>query len=132
MNDPAVVIFGTHYLVMLGGRAHVVGKDRACACPAHDKSEAVYIVARYLAAGGARAPDVVPVPPRIRPTPLPPCPICGAEVVPDYVLDRAQYGRGWRCTEGGYTHLWMHRYGHLKEWYCGEGARRHAIFIADV
>ena len=52
-------------------------------------------------------------------------------MVVDHVLDRLKHGPGWRCTEGGYAHLFLHRYGHLKAWFCGEGARRHAMFLPD-
>ena len=53
-----VRILGNQYLVVLDGRSHVVGKDRRChTC--HDECTAVAEVARYLKAGGQRAPDTV-------------------------------------------------------------------------
>lgn len=125
-----VRILGSQYLVVMDGHSHVVGKDRRCHTCNDGQCTAVNEVALYLKAGGQRAPDAVP--PRARaPDPLPPCPICGAPVVVDHVLDRLKHGRGWRCTEGGYAHLFLHRYGHLKAWFCGEGARRHAMFLPD-
>ena len=124
-----VRILGNQYLVVFDGQTHVVGKDRRChTC--NDECTAVAEVARYLKAGGQRAPDIVPTRARTS-SPLPPCPICGAAVVVDHVLDRLKYGPGWRCSEGGYAHLFLHRYGHLKAWFCGEGARRHAMFVPD-
>ena len=141
-QDPApavtarVRILGNQYLVVLDGHSHVVGKDRRChTC--NDECMAVAEVARYLKAGGQRAPDAVS-PIRGSTTarartlaPLPACPVCGAPVVVDHVLDRLKHGVGWRCTEGGYAHLFLHRYGYLKAWFCGEGARRHAMFLPD-
>lgn len=127
---PQVRILGNQYLVVLDGRSHVVGKDRRCHTCDDSRCPAVSHVARYLKAGGQRAPDTVPT--RARgPNPLPPCPICGARVVADHVLDHLQHGPGWRCTEGGYAHLFLHHYGHLRAWFCGEGARRHAMFLPD-
>ena len=124
-----VRILGNQYLVVIDGHSHVVGKDRRChTC--NDECMAVDQVARYLKAGGRRAPDSVPTWART-PDPLPPCPICGAAVIVDHILDRLKHGPGWRCSEGGYAHLFLHRYGHLKAWFCGEGARRHAMFLPD-
>jgi len=126
-----VRILGNQYLVTTD-EVHIVGKDKKChTC--RDNGEpcpAVYAVARYLKAGGQRAPDAVPTRART-PDPLSPCPICGAAVIVDHVLDRLRHGPGWRCTEGGYAHLFLHRYGHLKAWFCDEGARRHAMFLPD-
>lgn len=124
-----VSIIGTHYLVVdVDGGMHMINKNHECS--KHGAGcKAVWVVARYLLDGGARAPDTLPSPPRIRPTPLPPCPICGAEVEPDYVLDRAQHGRGWRCTVGGYAHLFLYRYPNVRKWFCEEGAKRHEMFI---
>lgn len=129
-----VQILGTQYLVIIDGKSHIVGKDKKChTCG--DKGEtcpAVYAVARYLREGGARAPDALPTPPRRKPEPpLSACPICGAAVERDAVMDNARRGLGWRCRAGGYVHLYLHRYDHLKAWYCGEGAKRHAMFIPD-
>ncbi len=128
-----VHILGTQYLVVIDDQTHVVGKDKRChTCPDEGTvCPAVYAVARYLKAGGPRAPDTLPAPPRARPQPLSPCPICGAPVQADHALDRAGRGPGWRCTEGGYAHLYLHRYPNAQKWFCGEGARRHSMFISD-
>jgi hypothetical protein len=51
-----VRILGNQYLVVLDGHSHVVGKDRRChTC--NDECTAVSEVARYLKAGGQRAPE---------------------------------------------------------------------------
>ena len=127
--SPQVRILGNQYLVVLDGHTHIVGKDRRChTC--NDVCTAVDQVAHYLKAGGQRAPDIVP--PRARvPNSLPLCPSCGAAVAVDHVLDHPKHGPGWRCTEGGYAHLFLHRYAHLKTWFCAEGKRRHAIFLPE-
>jgi len=132
-ENAVVRILGTRYMVTTDAGVHVVGKDKRChTCPDDGTiCPAVYAVARYLKAGGQRAPDELPAPPRAKSRSLPACPICGAPVQADHTLDRAERGPGWRCTEGGYAHLYMHRYGHLKEWFCGAGAERHAIFLPD-
>ena len=127
-HDPPVVIMGTHYVVVMDGRTHVVTKDRTCICEARESCPAVYVVARYLYAGGRRAPDVVPTR-RPSPAPLPPCPICGAAVQVDHALDREGRGPGWRCTVGGYAHLFLYRYPNVQKWFCEEGAKRHEVFI---
>ena len=132
-DTTSVRVIGTQYLVVLNGQSHVVGKDKRChTCP--DTGEvcpAVYAVARHLKEGGRRAPDTLSHPPRPPARALPACPICGSPVEAVPALDKVKDGRGWRCTEGGYAHFYLHRYGHLKEWFCGEGARRHAMFIPD-
>ena len=57
--SPQVHILGNQYLVVIDGQTHVVGKDRRChTC--NDECMAVDQVARYLKAGGRRAPDAVP------------------------------------------------------------------------
>ena len=135
MSSPttSVRIVGTQYLVVIDGHAHVVGKDRRChTCPDTGKvCPAVHAVARYLKEGGQRAPDTLPRPPGSAKRALPACPICSAPVEAVPSLDKAGRGPGWRCTQGGYEHLYLHRYGHLKDWFCGEGARRHARFLPD-
>jgi hypothetical protein len=132
-TNATVRVLGTQYLVVIDGHSHVVGKDKRChTCRNNgEPCPAVHAVARYLKAGGRRAPDTLPAPPRSAPKMLPVCPICGAEVERDVVLDDARRGPGWRCTEGGYEHLFLHRYSHLKAWFCGEGAKRHAMFLPD-
>lgn len=130
LSSAQVRILGNQYLVVIDGQSHIVSKDRRCHTCNDDQCTAVNEVARYLRAGGQRAPDRLPTQMRAS-NPLPPCPICGAAVVVDHVLDHPKYGPGWRCTEGGYAHLFLHRYGHLKAWFCGEGKRRHAMFLPD-
>ena len=127
-----VRILGDQYLVTMDGKSHVVGKDRMChTC--HDKCPAVLEVARHLRAGGRRAPDV----PQTRPRPpqpaaeLPPCPICGAQALRDRGMDHPRHGIGWKCAEGGYAHLYLARYGHLKDWFTREGRERHHMFVRD-
>lgn len=125
-KDPPVYIVGTDYLAVIDGKAHLVGKDRKChVCQPGQKCDAVKIVARYLKAGGQRAPDMLVSQRNVVDFK---CPVCGSDVTRDVVLDNWR-GIGWRCKQGGYAHLYQHRYGHLKEWYCSEGARRHEIFI---
>lgn len=126
-----VHILGTRYLAVVNGRLHIVGKDRRCHTCNDNQCEAVNEVARYLKAGGQRAPDKLPAAPGKHPLVLPACPICGAAVERDAVLDNAQHGPGWRCTAGGYEHLYLHRYAYLKAWFCGEGVKRHAMFLPD-
>ncbi|MBN1936761.1 MAG: hypothetical protein JW934_19020 [Anaerolineae bacterium] len=133
MNAAQVRILGTQYLVVIDGHSHVVGKDKRChTCPDDGTvCPAVYAVARYLKAGGPRAPSGAPAPPRAKSQLLPACPICGAPVEPDHALDRTGRGPGWRCTAGGYAHLYLHRYPNAEKWFCGEGARRHAMCLPD-
>ena len=127
-----VSILGDQYLVVMGDKRHVVGKDRVChTC--HDRCPAVREVARYLKAGGQRAPDVPALPPR-PPGPvgaLPPCPICGAEAVRAGGMDHPTRGLGWTCSASGNAHLYLARYGHLKEWFTREGRERHHMFVRD-
>ena len=127
-----VNILGSQYLVTMEGKQHVVGKDRRChTC--HDRCPAVTEVARCLKAGGRRAPDTVPTrphPPQPA-TELPPCPICGAKAARDRGMDHPRYGTGWKCTEGGCTHVYLARYGHLKDWFTREGRERHRMFVRD-
>ena len=131
-RPPSVRTLGTQYLVTLGdGSVHVVGKDKRChVC--HDRCQAVAVVRRHLQHGGQRAPDETPEPESkaIHCDPMPSsCPICGSPVARDTILDHRTRGTGWRCAQGGTAHLYQHRYAHLKAWFCGEGAKRHHMFI---
>jgi hypothetical protein len=82
---------------------HLVGKDRRCLCYQGASCPAVAVVAAYLKAGGARAPDpptgYFPVAPAA-------CPVCGAETIYDPHLSSKHRGAGWRCVNGGSLHYW--------------------------
>ena len=126
-----VNILGSQYLVSMEGKKHVVGKDRMChTC--HDRCPAVTEVARYLKAGGQRAPDTVPARPPQPATEMPPCPICGAKAARDRGMDHPKHGMGWKCTANGYAHLYLARYGHLKDWFTREGRERHWMFVRST
>ncbi len=92
-------VIGYTYLVDFGPstqpRFHTVNKQRSCSCPLKENCPAIEAVAEYLRGGGQRAPD-----------PMPPCPVCGAEVVRDRKWD-GKYTKelGWRCTTGGLRHF---------------------------
>ena len=92
-------VIGYTYLVDFGPstqpRFHTVNKQRSCSCPLRETCPAIEAVAEYLRNGGQRSPD-----------PMPPCPICGAEVVRDRKWD-GKYTKelGWRCTAGGLRHF---------------------------
>lgn len=133
MRPPKVTIVGHAYLVQLPGQGghyshHLVGKDKVCHTCRSDRCPAVSQVARYLKAGGERAPD--PPPP-----PTPPaanlaashrfwfvpeaCPICGSPVLRDGAdrrMDSPHSGPRWRCAAQGYEHFFQVRYGHLRGW----------------
>ncbi|MBU0491016.1 MAG: hypothetical protein KKB13_04135, partial [Chloroflexi bacterium] len=60
-NQPVVTVAGHAYLVTMADRStHRVSKDRRCDCPQGARCPAVRAVARYLRAGGRRAPDPLP------------------------------------------------------------------------
>ena len=39
---------------------------------------------------------------------------------------------GWKCTANGYAHLYLARYGHLKDWFTREGRERHWMFVRST
>ena len=92
-------VIGHAYLVDLGPitqpRFLTVDKQRHCSCELSEGCPAIEAVAEYLRNGGQRAPD-----------PMPACPICGAETVPDSNWN-GKYTKelGWRCTAGGISHF---------------------------
>ena len=102
-------VIGYTYLVDFGPstqpRFHTVNKQRSCSCPLKETCPAIEAVVEYLRNGGQRAPD-----------PMPPCPICGAEVVRDRKWD-GKYTKepGWRCTAGGLTHFLQAKAERIKE-----------------
>jgi len=137
----SVSILGYGYLVLfkdrcgrLIGSGHYVGKDKRCLTCNSGLCPAIAAVARYLKAGGQRAPDPPPHPQAAalpaaqdqRQTEEAPhrfwsmpqtCPICGAPTERDRALDSEWHGPGWLCTAHRYLHLYEARYGHLKEWF---------------
>ena len=102
-------VVGYTYLVDFGQstqpRFHTVNKQRSCFCSLKETCPAIEAVAEYLRNGGQRAPD-----------PMPPCPICGAEVVRDHKWD-GKYTKevGWRCTAGGLRHFLEAKAERIKE-----------------
>ncbi len=94
-----VMVVGYRYKVDFGPsvkpRVHLVDKQRRCSCELGADCPAIEAVAEYLRIGGQRAPD-----------PLPPCPICGAEIVRDRKWN-GKYTKelGWCCTAGGISHF---------------------------
>jgi len=102
-------VIGYTYLVDFGPstqpRFHTVNKQRSCSCPLKETCPAIEAVAEYLRNGGQRAPD-----------PMPPCPICGAEVVRDRKWD-GKYTKElcWRCTIGGLRHFLEAKAERIKE-----------------
>ncbi len=102
-------VIGYTYLVDFGPstqpRFHTVNKLRSCTCPLKETCPAIEAVAEYLRNGGQRAPD-----------PMPPCPICGAEIVRDRKWD-GKYTKelGWRCTAGGLRHFLEAKAERIKE-----------------
>ena len=123
-----VTIVGTQYMVtgLPGDLPHMVNKSKQCHCGGD--CGAVSAVAAYLRAGGHRAPDELPLWEKgTQMSRIPDmCPICD-----EPVISTGHYSTPWACENGGYAHYYEHRYGHLKAWYNGEGARRHAMFIPD-
>jgi hypothetical protein len=133
MKQPKVTILGHAYLVLLPVEGnghystHLVGKDKVCHTCRSNRCPAVDQVARYLKAGGERAPDPPsaaqpeanqPVPHRLWFVPES-CPVCGSPVVRDWTdrrLDSSQTGPRWRCAARGYEHFFQVRYGHLRRW----------------
>lgn len=88
-----------------GQRYHNVGKNRQCTCRHKGNCQAVKAVARYLLAGGERAPD----PPHDVWRKLPStCPICRSAVTAAPHLDTPAHGLGWRC-QAGVDHYWLAR-----------------------
>ncbi|MFZ5915607.1 MAG: hypothetical protein ACOYZ7_01585 [Chloroflexota bacterium] len=146
MQGAKITILGHAYLVLLpvsgpstlhrpgtGLRAgnghtshHLVGKDKVCHTCGSNRCPAVGQVARYLKAGGQRAPEPPPQsPPANQAAPhrlwfVPEtCPLCGSPVVRDGTdrqLDSPHTGPRWRCAARGYEHFFQVRYGHLKAW----------------
>ena len=104
-----ITVIGYTYLVDFGPstqpRFHTVNKQRSCSCPLKETCPAIEAVAEYLRNGGQRAPD-----------PIPPCPICGAEIVRDRKWD-GKYTKelGWRCTAGGLRHFLEAKAERIKE-----------------
>ena len=102
-------VIGYTYLVDFGPstqpRFHTVNKQRICSCPLKETCPAIEAVAEYLRNGGQRAPY-----------PMPPCPICGAEVNRDRKWD-GKYTKelGWRCTAGGLRHFLEAKAERIKE-----------------
>ena len=108
-------VVGYLYLVDFGPttqpRFHTVNKQRRCSCELGARTQsvrrcpAIEAVAEYLRKGGQRAPD-----------PMPPCPICGAEVVRDRKWD-GKYTRefGWGCSAGGLRHFLEAKAERIKE-----------------
>ncbi len=76
-------------------RDRLVDKQRRCSCELGALLQAIEAVAEYLRSGGQRAPD-----------PMPPCLICGVEIVCDRMWD-GKYTKelGWHCTAGCLTHF---------------------------
>lgn len=104
-----VSIVGYQYRVDFGPsantRVHLVDKQRRCSCKLGTGCPAVKAVAEYLKSGGQRAPD-----------PLPPCPICGAEIVMDHHFDgKYTLEPGWLCTKGGLHHFLLAKGERIKE-----------------
>jgi len=99
MANTFVHIEGNAYRVLFQGNLkedHLVSKNRTCSCGEKD-CLAIKEVEIYLRNGGRRAPD-----------PLPPCPICGSEVITDRSLDgKYTHEPGWRCTKGGKKHFFQ-------------------------
>ena len=102
-------VIGYTYLVDFGPstqpRFHTVNKQRHCSCQLKETCPTIEAVAEYLRNGGQRAPD-----------PMPPCPICGAEVVRNRKWD-GKYTKelGWRCTAGGLRHFLEAKAERIKE-----------------
>lgn len=86
--------------------------------PAIGKRPIVHEEARPTYAVGVRALKIVWPGPGIKAhrlwfTPKA-CPICGHPINPEHRLSTSARGPGWVCTNGGHTHFYQVRYGHLK------------------
>ena len=110
-------IVGYIYLVDCGPtiqpRFHTVNNQLRCSYKLGAECPAVEPVTEYLRNGGQRAPD-----------PMPPCPICGAEVVRDQEWD-GKYTKelGWRCTAGGLNHFLQAKAERIKDAFrCNQSA----------